>query len=163
MKVEYTERITETEIELRKLEKENRSKKVLPRLQMLRFFKSGKAKTQPECAKMLGFSLTQIERWWRWYRQGGLSKLLDIQKPQGHVSKLTPQAYEALEEKMIAGEIPHLRDVQVYLKDNFGIEYSLAGVWYELKKHRVKLKTPRPRHRKAEPQAQSDFKKKFPA
>jgi hypothetical protein len=38
---------------------------------------------------------------------------------------------------------------------------SLNGVWWQRRKHRIKLKTGRRRHRKADPAAQEAFKAGF--
>jgi transposase len=163
MRVQYGDAITESEIDLKRLEKSHRGKKVLPRIQMLRLLKIGKAKTQPECARMVGFSLAQIERWWACYREQGLSGLLNLKRGHEKPSRLTPEAWAGLEEEMTQGKIPHLKDAQIYLEKSFHIHYSLSAIQDIFHKRRVKWKTGRPRHRKADPQAQSDFKKKFPA
>ena len=59
---------------------------------------------------------------------------------------------------MAAGQIATLKDAQTYLADHHGIVYpSLNGVWAQLRKHRMKLKTGRRRHALADAAAQEAF------
>ena len=60
---------------------------------------------------------------------------------------------------MRAGRVARLREAQAFLRDRHGIAYSLNGVSPLFKRHRVKLKTGRRRHRKADTAAQAAFKK----
>lgn len=59
---------------------------------------------------------------------------------------------------MAAGRIATRKDAQSYLADHHGIVYaSLNGVWAQLRKHRIKLKTGRRRHELADAAAQEAF------
>ena len=60
---------------------------------------------------------------------------------------------------MRAGRVARLREAQAFLRDRHGVAYSLNGVSLLFKRHRVKLKTGRRRHRKADAAAQAAFKK----
>ena len=60
---------------------------------------------------------------------------------------------------MRAGRVARLREAQAFLRDRHGIAYSLNGISLLFKRHRVKLKTGRRRHRKADAAAQAAFKK----
>lgn len=76
----------------------------------------------------------------------------------GKTPRLTPHALAALEAAMAAGQIATLKDAQAYLAEHHGIVYrSLNGVWAQLRKHKIKLKTGRRRHELADVAAQEAF------
>lgn len=80
--------------------------------------------------------------------------------PGGKNERITPEAWEALTKRMKAGEIARLKDVQRFLREEFGIEYeSVSGISRLFDRRGVKLKTGRPRHKDADPEAQEAFKK----
>ncbi len=61
---------------------------------------------------------------------------------------------------MEAGDLARLRDVRDYLKDQFGLEYTVGAVSRLFQRHKVKLKTGRPRRADADQPAA--FKKSAP-
>lgn len=73
-------------------------------------------------------------------------------------SRLHPKAFAGLEAEMRAGRVATLADARRYLAEHWQIEYgSLNGVWWQLRKHRVRKKTGRRRHAKANQAAQESF------
>ena len=61
---------------------------------------------------------------------------------------------------MCAGQIATLQDACSYLQREWGIEYKNGkSLWWLFKKHRVKCKTGRRRHKKANAEQQAAFKK----
>ena len=160
MRVNYSEAIQESEEELKQLEKQHRGRQAYPRIQMLRLLKSGKVKNQPACAEELGYSQSSIERWCKIYRDLALSGLLQVSKDGGRPSRLTPEAWEGLQQELELGKIRRLQDAVDYLKNTHGVVYqSTEGVRYLFTKFRVKLKTGRPRHRRKDEAAGLLFKK----
>ena len=69
-----------------------------------------------------------------------------------------------MEEKIKAGQISRLEEVRVFLEEHFGIHYEgVSGLSRLLKRHQIKLKTGRRRHREASEEEQAAFKKEvFP-
>lgn len=160
MYINYPAVIKETEANLEQQEKTMRSNKLVDRLRMLRFLKTGQLSTLEECAVILGYSVRQLKRWWKQYKEQGLNQLIKPATSSGKPSQLTEEAWNALEKKMCAGRISSLRDAQIYLKDQWAITYrSLHGVWWQFHQHQVKLKTGRRRHRKANQEQQERVKK----
>ena len=49
--------------------------------------------------------------------------------------------------------------VRDWIEAPWGVAYTVAGVYTLLQRLRIRLKTPRPRHTKADPQAQAAWKK----
>lgn len=160
MRISYPSRITESELDLTTLEKDLRGHPTAVRVQMLRLLKSGSVPSLAACAPLLGYSGTQLQRWWAAYRDGGLDALLQRRQSPGKRSQLTPDAWAGLQAELRAGHIAQLADAQRYLREQWGIAYrSLNGIWWMLRQRRVKLKTGRRRHRLADATQQAQFKK----
>jgi len=156
----YPKLIKESEEELRRLEKAHRGKPTYPRIAFLRLLKSGEARSIRKASEILGYSQKQLSRWWGKYQNGGLEELLRIGKPPGKKSMMTQEAWQGLMEEMKEGKIRTLKDAQRYLSEVWDIHYkSLNGIWVLFKKRKVKLKTGRRRHRKADENEREEFKK----
>jgi len=130
------------------------------RIQMLRLLKSGGCRSMRHAAPVLGYSVPQLERWWRSYREGGISALLvDRTSNRGQRERMTPEAWEGLNAEMEAGRMRTLDQVRQYLAQKWDIHYADASSVSELfRRHKVKWKTGRRRHRKADAAAQAAFK-----
>ena len=162
MRTAYPSVIGESEQELAAWERRRRGRPAAARVRMLRLLKAGAAATLGACAPLVGYSPRQLARWWATYRDGGLGALTREPTRPGKASRLTPAALAALEGEMRAGRIGTLEEARRYLAERHGVAYaSLNGVWWQLRKHKIKLKTGRRRHRKADPAAQEAFKRGF--
>lgn len=162
MRTDYPQVITEDEPTLRRVERQVRGRPTAIRIQALRLLKSGAGRTLTECARLVGHSPRQVARWWQLYRQEGLDGVLREPTYPGRTPRLTAQALAELEAVMATGQIATLKDAQAYLAAQHGIVYpSLNGVWQQLRKHKVKLKTGRRRHALADPAAQEAFRAGF--
>jgi transposase len=152
--------IKEDHHELEKLEKYHRYTHLFQRVSMLRLLKSGACHNLGEAADALGYSWRQCQRWFASYRQGGLEELLKSRVDErGRQELVTLEAFEELKEAMKKGEIATIGQAHRFLSER-GIEYSHSdGVGQLLRRRKVKLKTGRPRHEKADPQDQEAFKK----
>jgi transposase len=79
---------------------------------------------------------------------------------RGRQELVTQEAFEDLEEAMKRGEIATIAQADGFLRERHGIEYAHPdGVGQLLRRRKVKLKTGRPRHEKADPHEQEAFKK----
>ena len=159
MRTAYPAVIAESEAELAAAERRLRGRPVAARVRMLRLLKAGAAPTLGACAPLVGYSPRQLARWWAAYRGGGLAALTRERTRPGKASRLTAEARAGLEAEMRAGRIATLEDARAYLAEHHGVAYaSLNGVWWQLRKHKIKLKTGRRRHRRADPAAQAGVK-----
>lgn len=162
MRTDYPTVITEDEPTLRRVERARRGRPTAVRAQALRLLKSGVARSLEGCARLVGHSPRQVARWWATYRREGLEALLREPTYPGKTSRLTPEAVAELEAAMTAGQIATLKDAQAYLAERHGIVYSsLNGVWAQLRRHKIKLKTGRRRHALADSVAQEVFRAGF--
>jgi transposase len=162
MRTNYPRVITEDEATLRRVERRMRGRPTAIRVQALRLLKSGTVRSLADCAHLVGHSPRQVARWWTTYRREGLEALLRAPHFPGRPPRLTTEALRDLERVMAAGQIATLKDAQTYLADHHGIVYpSLNGVWAQLRKHQIKLKTGRRRHALADAVAQEAFQAGF--
>ncbi len=160
MRIKYPKAIQESEEELTRLEQSLRGQKAADRVRVLRLLKSGTVKSLKDCAPMVGYSVSQLTRWWERYRAEGLAGVLKRQKPTGKASRLTAEAWAGLLQAMRAGHIVTMQDARNYLEREWGISYKNGkSLWWLFKKHRVKWKTGRRRHKKANAEQQAAFKK----
>jgi transposase len=129
-------------------------------VRVLRLLKSGAVKSLKDCAPLVGYSVSQLVRWWERYRAEGLTAMLKQHQPAGKASKLSAEAWAGLQEEMRAGHIAAMQEARNYLEGEGGISYKNGKqLGWLFKKHRVKCKTGRRRHQKANAQQQAAFKK----
>ena len=93
MYINYPAVIKETEADLEQQEKALRSTKRVDRVRMLRYLKSEQLSILEECAEILGYSVRQLKRWWKQYREQGLYQLIQPPSYPGKPSQLTEEAW----------------------------------------------------------------------
>ncbi len=163
MYIAYPQVITETLEEIRDCEQRVRGGAAAPRVQMLRLLKSGEATNVPQVATLVGYSPRQIHRWWQTYRTVGLVTLMRVYHPAGKPAQLTEEAWAGLQVELEAGRIGGQEEARRYLAETWGVVYeSIHGISYQFKRHKVKWKTGRRRHVKADAAAQAAFKQSSP-
>lgn len=161
-RIDYPRAIRESVEELAALERDLRGHPTQPRVQLLRVLKSGQARTLVLAAPLIGYGERTVNRWWKTYQTVGLERLLEHRPRPGKRSQLTELAWADLEAAMTRGEIATLKDAQRFLAAQHGIQYqSLGGVWWMLHQRRARPKTGRRRHRRSDPDAQTDYKRRL--
>lgn len=111
-------------------------------------------------ARAVGRSRKFVQEWVYRYRDGGLAALVPRKSP-GKPPKLPREREQAFKTRMLAG--PTDRDGGVctlrgndavrILREEFGVAYSLDGVYDLLERLNLSCLKPRPRHRKNDPEA----------
>ncbi len=164
-KILYAQVITEDLEDLKELEKHHRYSHLFQRLRMLWLLKSRECRNLGEAARALGYSWRQCQRWFASYQKGGIEELLKSRvHERGRQEMVTPEALEDLKEAMKRGEIATIGHADGFLRERHGVEYAHPdGVGQLLRRHKIKLKTARPRHEEASHDEQEAFKKTSPA
>lgn len=144
MRYQYDEQVKEDEASL--IQQQRKSNKVLvfQRLQMLRLFKSGQARSQAEAAALVGVSTRSVQTWWRLYQQQGLSGLLEI-TPTRHIN-LDAEQQQSLIAEAAKGGFSTINDIRSWVEQQFGILYTETGMWRIARRLGIKKKTARPKH-----------------
>ena len=105
-------------------------------------------------AAVVGVSRNAVQTWLRWYREGGLVAVRSHRRG-GHGSPcfLTPEQQERLVEEAAKGVFATATAVRDWLEEQFGVVYAVGSLYTLLPRLGIRLKTPRPRHPNAAPQA----------
>jgi len=164
-KIRYSQVIEEDPQQLKELEKRHRYSHLFQRVRMLGLLRSEECRNLGEAARALGYSWRQCQRWFALYQKDGIDELLKSRvKERGRQELVTHEALEDLKEAMKKGEIATIGQADRFLRDRHGIEYAHPdGVGQLLRRHKIKLKTGRPRHEKADKEEQEAFKKTSPS
>jgi transposase len=116
-------------------------------------------------AQVMGVAAESVWRWAKAYRKAGLAGLYP-QPKKPKTSKLTQaQKNEILawldERRNPAGKQVHwtLERLQYSIMKEFAVSLGITTIWVWLRRENRVLKVPRPRHAKADMQAQEAFKK----
>ena len=116
-------------------------------------------------AQIMGVAAESIWRWAKAYQKEGLEGLYPKPK-KTKPSKLTTAQKDAVlvwidERTDSAGDRVHwtLERLQYAIMQKFGVTLGITSIWTWLRKEKRVLKVPRPRHPKADVQAQEAFKK----
>jgi transposase len=124
--------------------------------------------TAPAIAMSVGLSRRVCQRWIERFNECGLEGLED-QRRSGRKATLTPDQEEQFRERLAAKPTPEDRvctlrgvDIQRILEVEFGRKRSLAAVYNLLHRLNYSCLRPRPRHHKADPQAQAQFEADLP-
>lgn len=156
----YQKLIIESEQELSKLEREHRHSVIGKRVSMLRKLKSREARSIPKVAEQLNYSVRQCQRWFKSYQENGLAALIKASE-QGKSSgeRMTEEAWSALEESMLKGEIATYRQAREKVAEQGVIYKDDTSILKLFQRHKIKAKTGRPMHIKANSDLQASFKK----
>lgn len=123
--------------------------------------------TAPEIAQGIGGSRRAVQEWVRRYNQEGLAGL-ETRSGQGREPILSEAERQLVAQRVEAGpqagEVCSLRgvDFQKFLETQFGKLMSLTSVYRVLHELGYEWLVPRPKHRKSDPDAMAEFKKKSP-
>ena len=116
-----------------------------------------------EIQRMLGRSRGFVQRWCYVYRDDGLDAVR-AKSPPGRPPSLPAERHAAFKRRVLGGPrdedgVCSLRgrDLQRILREEFGVRYSLQGVYDLLHRLDLSVLVPRPRHRKSDPEAQRQW------
>ena len=129
---------------------------------------ANKGHTCPEIMQIIGASRRAIQQWVQKYNDGGIEALKDKPRP-GKPTTLPRHMEQKFCRRISQG--PSKQDgvsvlnglaIKRLLEREFGVVYSLWGVYDLLHRLGYSCLCPRPRHEKADPKAQQKFKKTSP-
>lgn len=122
----------------------------------------------PDIADRVGRSRRFVQRWCYAYRDHGLEGLTPRPMP-GRPPTLPADQHQAFKQRILAGPtqddgVCTLRgaDAQRILEEEFGVRYSLNGVYKLLHHLNLSVLVPRPEHRKSDPQAMKQWVERAP-
>jgi len=143
----------------------NRSKQYIYRCLACHYVQTGK--TYDEVAAMLHYSRNSIMKWVSKYQEKGINALLVTKTGRGKVSMLSKgmsiefnEAVISLQENRQGGRITG-KDVVKFVEEQYGVKYSVSGIYKVLSRMGLSWVSGRSIHTKANPEAQETFKKNF--
>ena len=111
-------------------------------------------------AAAVGVGLRSVHRWLQWYREGGLATVCGRRRGgPGKPSYLTPAQQAQVVAAAAQGLFATAQAVRDWIEEQFGVVYTVGSLYTLLPRLGIRLKTPRPRHAQADPQAQAAWKK----
>ena len=121
--------------------------------------------TAIDAAKNVGVSDRTVREWVKAFNQNGCASLR-YDRHEGAEPKLTP-AQEEIVKKAVADGPPKDSPFSVWrgwtlrawIRDRFGADYSLSGIYFLLHRLGFSSLVPRPRHPESDERAQEEFKK----
>ena len=132
---------------------------VKPRLHLLWLVRHGKQ--IKEAAALVGTHLRTGRQWIAWYRAGGLA-LVRRKKSggKGNPSRLSPEQQHVLLDYLGENGSATALEVCQWVVEQFGVVYSVKGMYTLLARLKVKKKVPRPMNAKADEAVQQAYKKR---
>lgn len=122
----------------------------------------------PSIMRMLGRSRGFVQRWCYVYRDHGLDAVAPT-PPPGRPARLTPDQQAAFKRRALAGPTEadgvctlRGREFIRILGQEFGVRYELSGVYDLLHRLGLSVLSPRPQHRKSDPEAQRRWVQRAP-
>ena len=134
------------------------------RLQMLWWIKTEQVRQHKELSRFLGRDGSTVTRWLQRYRQGGLSKLLEVKTAPGATPMIQGEMLNELVSKLKSPEgFSSYGQIVEWIKQEWSVQVKYKTV-YSLVRYKLgaKLKVPRPISSSCDEQAVSLFKKTFP-
>ncbi|MCY4519509.1 MAG: IS630 family transposase [Caldilineaceae bacterium] len=111
-------------------------------------------------AAAVGVGRNAVQRWLRWYREGGLDAVRCRRRGgPGKPSHLTPEQERQVVAEAAKGMFATAQVVRDWIEQQFGVVYTRDSMYTLLPRLGIRLKGPRPRHAKTDPQAQAAWKK----
>lgn len=131
------------------------------RLQMLYWLRIGVVNSRQDLVKLLHKSEATITRWLSMYKSGGLTALLEVKHAPGNSSSIAIDAVSRLKERLKQPQgFSSYKQVQQWLEQECGVTAAYHTVHSLVRyKLQAKLKKPRPKSRKQNPEAIAQFKK----
>ena len=119
-----------------------------------------RGETPTAAAAAVGADRTSVQRWLRWYREGGLARVRSRRRGgPGKPSFLTEAQQAELVAEAAKGVFATAAAVRDWIEERFGAVYTRDSMYPLLKRLGLRLKVPRPQHPNADPQAQEAWKK----
>jgi transposase len=156
--LDYRKAIKETEQQLVALERSQTKALLRDRIRFLRLLKSGACHTQAKAGEQIGLTLWGSQKLWAKYRSEGLKSLLAYPY-QGRKEKLSEAQKQELQEELSKDTTQSLEQACAYVERQNGVHYTVSGMYYVLRRLKVKKKTARPVHHNKDNKGEKQFKK----
>jgi transposase len=162
MKVNYPERIEDTGIELKIIRSQQRTVTNRQKVQALYLLKSGLSQSITDVAEVLGVHRITVQRWFKQYREGGLSSLLKPGKSTGRPRAISSEIIAGISTKINeeSCEFKSYKEIARWVEENYQVSVKYQTLHKQIRyRMKAKLKVPRRLSNKKDPGAATLFKK----
>lgn len=109
------------------------------RVKMLRLLKEHPTWTLAEVSERIGCSERSVHRWLKEYHEHGIAALANAADGDDGRTRINRRALEELRSKLKTGNVGTLNEIQQWLHDRFGVQYSIKAI-SNLLQHRLKAR-----------------------
>ena len=155
-KIDYKTEIKESEEYLRLEYLKLETPKLKERCEILIWLKSGQVKTMKEAMLLKNHSTNHGSNLWKKYKTEGLEKYLELHY-KGRKSPLLGK--KELEKHLSTKGFNTIKEAQKWILETYEIEYTENGLGNYFRSKKIKLKTGRPNHPKADDNKRAAYKK----
>src|SRR5262245_933609 len=111
-------------------------------------------------AGALGVHYRSVVRWAAWYRRGGLAGVRAHRMGgTGQAAFLSEEAEAEVAAEVATGRFRTGAEIGAWIRERYGVSYTLGGVYSLLERLRCAPKAPRPLHEKADIERQDAWKR----
>jgi transposase len=110
-------------------------------------------------AEAVGTDYRSVQRWVAWYRRGGLAEVQAHRMGgKGLPAFLTAEQQEAVATEVASGRFRTAGEIRDWIASEYGVSYTLGGIYGLLDRLRCAPKVPRPIHAQADLKQQAAWK-----
>ena len=161
-KLDFPTLIKEDFETLEKRERQQTTARLRLRVQFLRLLKTQSAMSIKAVCQTIGITAKRGYQWWDLYKEKELDGYLQLHYKPRRV-RLSPEQQAQLHERASEENgFASQREAIKYLQDEFAIAYTQPGVCLLFQRLKIKAKEPRPENKKADKEAQTEYKKTLP-
>lgn len=161
-KLDFPTLIKEDFETLEKRERQETTARLRLRVQFLRLLKTQSAMSIKAVCQTIGITAKRGYEWWDLYKEKELDGYLRLHYKPRRV-RLSPEQQAQLHERASEENgFASQREAIKYLQDEFAIAYTQPGVCLLFQRLKIKAKEPRPENKKADKEAQTEYKKTLP-
>lgn len=111
-------------------------------------------------AEVVGIHYRTVQRWVGWYREGGLPEVRRHKMGgQGPQPLLSPEQEIQVSNGVATGQFRTAWEIRNWIAQQYGVSYTLGGIYCLMKRLKCGPKVPRPVHAKADQELQAAWKK----
>ena len=161
-KLDFPTLIKEDLATLEKRERQQTIARLRLRVQFLRLLKTQQAASIKAASQTIGITAKRGYEWWDVYKEKELDGYLQLHYKPRRARLSKEQQAKLLLRSSADNGFGSQREAIKYLRDEFGVSYTQSGVCLLFQRLKIKAKEPRPENRKADQEAQTEYKKTLP-
>ncbi len=158
-KLDFPTLIKENVQTLEKRERQETTARLRLRVQFLRLLKTQSATSIKAVCLTIGITAKRGYEWWDLYKEKELDGFLQLHYKPRQVRLSSEQQAKLLKRSSENNGFASQREVIKYLRDEFAVSYTQPGVCLLFQRLKIKAKEPRPENKKADQEAQREYKK----